>query len=63
MCLAAPQGDQGSQELTEAETLAKFDRLVGAGVVKYDYSYTTKHHQIGGLDVCHADPTFWFCPS
>ncbi|KAG8408481.1 hypothetical protein J3458_019517 [Metarhizium acridum] len=36
--------------LNEAEITVVFDKLVDAGVIKYDYTYTTENRKIGGLD-------------
>lgn len=48
--------------LSEKEIIAKFDGLVDAGVIKYDYAYATENRKIGGLDVGHALLLLEPCP-
>lgn len=38
----------------ETDPIAKFDKLVDAGVINYDYTYVTENRKIGGLDVGQA---------
>ncbi|GAB0131749.1 hypothetical protein EsDP_00000208 [Epichloe bromicola] len=48
---AASEDDiESCRAWNEREIVAKFDRLVDAGVINYDYAYATENRNIGGLD-------------
>ncbi|TWU74868.1 hypothetical protein ED733_002540 [Metarhizium rileyi] len=44
------ESEEGCMTLTEKDTVARFDRLVDAGIINYDYTQATEYRRIAGLD-------------